>query len=165
MDRDHFDNLTRALTAQSSRRGFGGLLLALGLGTSSGLQIFDSNETAARKRRRRKKRKNKNRDKPGTCQPDCAGKDCGPDGCGGSCGTCIAPLLCAESTGQCVEDDGLCGSCPPPGKCHGGACCDPNCYGQVCGFSACGGSCGTCPLDQPLCIDFGYACVPIPDLP
>ena len=165
MDSRNFDRLMRAFSEASTRRRFGAALVALGLGAAAAVDPLHLDVADARKRRKRRKKKNKNRDKPGECQPDCAGKDCGPDGCGGSCGTCIAPLLCAESTGQCVEDDGLCGSCPPPGKCHGGACCDPNCYGQVCGFSACGGSCGTCPLEQPLCVDFGYACVPIPDLP
>ena len=41
------------------------------------------------------------------CQPDCAGKTCGPDGCGGECGAgCAAPAACVG--GACV------GPAPPP---------------------------------------------------
>ncbi|MGB0590689.1 MAG: fasciclin domain-containing protein [Myxococcota bacterium] len=35
------------------------------------------------------------------CIPDCAGKDCGDNGCGGSCGTCDAGGVC-EANGQCT---------------------------------------------------------------
>jgi hypothetical protein len=39
---------------------------------------------------------------PGTtCTPDCTGRVCGDDGCGGTCGSCVAPLVC-DATGQCV---------------------------------------------------------------
>jgi subtilisin-like proprotein convertase family protein len=37
------------------------------------------------------------------CQPHCDGADCGPDGCGGVCGACLADEVCM---------DGVCG--PPP---------------------------------------------------
>jgi|GEM_PF-5180092 hypothetical protein len=64
------------------------------------------------------------------CQPTCAGKDCGSDGCGGSCGTC------APGT-QCIGD--LC-------------VCAPNCTGKECGSNGCDGTCGTCAADQ-ICQD------------
>ena len=35
------------------------------------------------------------------CVPACAGKECGPDGCGGSCGACGAEEEC-DAFGQCV---------------------------------------------------------------
>ena len=35
------------------------------------------------------------------CIPNCAGKQCGSNGCGGSCGPCTSPATC-NSTGQCV---------------------------------------------------------------
>ncbi len=38
------------------------------------------------------------------CTPDCTGKVCGDDGCGGSCGGCAAGELC--DVGQCVPDGG-----------------------------------------------------------
>ncbi len=53
----------------------------------------------------------------------CAGKQCGEDGCGGSCGTCAAGLTC--QSGACVA-------------------CTPSCEGKTCGDDGCGGSCGTC---------------------
>lgn len=37
------------------------------------------------------------------CTPSCAGRVCGSDGCGGSCGTC-ASGACDEPTGQCEDD-------------------------------------------------------------
>lgn len=36
------------------------------------------------------------RDYAGTCVPDCSGKNCGEDGCGGSCGTCTYPDVCTD---------------------------------------------------------------------
>ncbi len=35
------------------------------------------------------------------CEPQCAGRECGPDGCGGSCATCPAPLACDDEAGRC----------------------------------------------------------------
>lgn len=59
----------------------------------------------------------------GSCLPNCAGRPCGEDGCGGICGTCPgAKAICLE--GQCV--------------------CHPHCSGTVCGDDGCGGSCGEC---------------------
>ena len=96
------------------------------------------------------------------CQPVCEGKECGQDGCGGTCGKCQAGLSC--QAGLCVEgpcesdcagaecgDDGcggLCGTCPPGWFCEGGHCntiCQPNCAGKECGSDGCAGSCGQCP--------------------
>lgn len=36
-----------------------------------------------------------------SCTPNCAGKTCGDDGCGGSCGTCASGYAC--SSGTCVS--------------------------------------------------------------
>src|SRR5262245_26528418 len=36
------------------------------------------------------------------CTPFCSGRVCGPDGCGGTCGTgCPAGMTCNDSAGQC----------------------------------------------------------------
>jgi len=35
------------------------------------------------------------------CVPDCEGKECGDDGCGGSCGTCAVGCVCSAE-GQCL---------------------------------------------------------------
>lgn len=64
------------------------------------------------------------------CSPSCGGKDCGPDGCGGLCGSCLGLETC-DGTGQCVEPV-----------------CEPNCQGKQCGGDGCGATCGTCEQDQ-----------------
>ncbi|MBM4354284.1 MAG: hypothetical protein FJ109_10895 [Deltaproteobacteria bacterium] len=58
---------------------------------------------------------------------NCLGKECGDDGCGGTCGSCAPPSL------PCVA-----------GKCI----CTPNCSGNQCGDDGCGGSCGQCCAKQ-----------------
>ena len=57
------------------------------------------------------------------CSPSCTDKQCGSDGCGGSCGTCMPPASCAGD-GKCV--------------------CTPDCTGKQCGDNGCGNSCGSC---------------------
>lgn len=42
---------------------------------------------------------------PACCVPRCVGRACGPDACGGSCGTCSDPLVCDGGTGQCVQQE------------------------------------------------------------
>ena len=93
------------------------------------------------------------------CTPSCLNKECGADGCDGSCGectgageTCVAGL-CEVCEADCADkdcgDDGCGGSC---GECAAGACvqgvcegpCEPVCEGKACGADQCGGSCGDC---------------------
>lgn len=50
------------------------------------------------------------------CTPDCAGKQCGPDGCGATCGTCPDNGSNCDAQGQCVMPT------PPPPPPAGGAC-------------------------------------------
>ena len=74
------------------------------------------------------------------CTPACTNDDgsarqCGPDGCGGSCGAC-------EDTWTCV--DGTCVAC------------QPQCEGRQCGPDGCGGSCGTC--EAPAACDEAGQC-------
>ena len=69
------------------------------------------------------------------CLPDCGGRECGEDGCGGSCG-----------------------ACSPEGVCRGGFCCMPDCAGKECGSDGCGGSCGAC--DGEECHDGRCGCEP-----
>jgi hypothetical protein len=65
------------------------------------------------------------------CQPDCTGKVCGDDGCGGSCGSC----------GQCQE-------------CQGGTC---QTTGMVCGNTCCALTGQFCCTDAgPYCCDTTY---------
>jgi len=39
---------------------------------------------------------------PGSCTPDCTGKDCGDDGCGGQCGVCNTPGDGCSPAGVCA---------------------------------------------------------------
>jgi hypothetical protein len=101
------------------------------------------------------------------CVPDCKGRDCGDDGCGGSCGSCDGPSLISEcgSTGGWGSGEGVVyydelacveGSCqythsgswsceygcdPQTVECKQ---CQPDCSGKQCGSDGCGGSCGNC---------------------
>lgn len=77
-----------------------------------------------------------------TCEPQCDGKNCGPDGCGGSCGACLSGTA-----------DPYCGA---NGQC--GPTCAPQCTGLQCGDDGCGGTCGTCSAGST-CADSGQ-CVP-----
>lgn len=102
-----------------------------------------------------------------TNQPDdpCETRECGPDGQGGSCGTCLNSETC-NAQGQCVSlcvpdcgdrecggdlCGGSCGTCPGNEQCVQGSCeptemCD--CAGAECGVDNCGNSCGTCGANE-----------------
>jgi formylglycine-generating enzyme required for sulfatase activity len=89
------------------------------------------------------------------CIPDCDGKDCGDDGCGGTCGECPANATCDEE-GQCPCDFVPCGEscCADGALCFEDACCTVDCEGKDCGDDACGGSCGEC-ADNASCGEAG----------
>lgn len=116
----------------------------------------------------------------GPCVPNCEGKVCGPDGCGGICGYCEYGKVCKD--GQCIDicipdciaknklcgPDGCGGECPPgcePGfqcrdnfRCYPVQCV-PDCTGRVCGYGGGGGcgnpvECGECGPGQS-CTDLG----------
>ena len=77
------------------------------------------------------------------CAPQCDGKECGDNSCGGTCGNCPAAApYCIQS--QCLVE------------------CAPDCSGQECGDDGCGGSCGACPEAAPYCMDHKcqVECVP-----
>ena len=108
------------------------------------------------------------------CAPDCSGKVCGSDGCGGTCGICSGSQelcdagLCACQplcTGKECGGDGCgggCGICLGQDLCVGGACvCQPDCDGLECGADGCGGACGACDDGIPCTDDAcdGGACV------
>ncbi len=84
-----------------------------------------------------------------SCTPDCLGKECGDDGCGGTCPPgCPAGEHC--NLGICECDFVTCGSlcCAQGQECYQGACCTPNCTGRECGDNGCGGSCGDCGANE-----------------
>jgi hypothetical protein len=112
------------------------------------------------------------------CVPNCLGNQCGPDGCGSTCGSCASNQSCVDgkcvcvpscSGKQCGSDScgGSCGSCPSGTACSSGQCvCTPSCSGKSCGPNGCGGSCGTCASGSScqagVCIktscDYAYEC-------
>ena len=51
------------------------------------------------------------------CAPACEGKDCGDDGCGGSCGACAEGEACEE--GACVTSGDCTPTTPPDEVCDG----------------------------------------------
>ncbi len=116
MDREHFDQLTRALAGTSSRRRVSALVL--GIGSLAGLSRLGLAEAEA-KTKKAKRRKRKHKHKHGqpaeqpqpeqpqpqqpVCVPNCVGKECGPDGCGGECGQCPILLPICNSLTQTCE--------------------------------------------------------------
>jgi DNA-binding beta-propeller fold protein YncE/predicted outer membrane lipoprotein len=110
MNEDRFDGLASGLGVLLSRRTLGAG--AVGVLTSLAVELAD-----ARKKKKKKKKT------PVGCTRSCSGKQCGSDGCGGSCGSCSGNRTC-NGQGQCV--------------------CNPNCRGKTCGDDGCGGSCGSC---------------------
>jgi GH25 family lysozyme M1 (1,4-beta-N-acetylmuramidase) len=115
------------------------------------------------------------------CQPACDGKQCGDDGCGGSCGSCTGPSACTDGKCLCAPschgkqcgDDGCggsCGACPQQAYCQAGICyegqCVPQCAGRECGDDGCGGSCGSCGDGEQCLLDPAKAtawCASCPD--
>ena len=67
------------------------------------------------------------------CQPDCAGNECGDNGCLGLCGVCEGNENCEN--GKCVKQ------------------CKPSCVNKDCGSDGCDGNCGKC-KDGFYCNDF-----------
>lgn len=66
------------------------------------------------------------------CIPNCSGKECGPNGCGGICGVCKGSSQCVNF--KCLEQ------------------CVPDCKDKECGEDGCGGVCGVC-LNGSYCKD------------
>jgi hypothetical protein len=85
------------------------------------------------------------------CQPDCAGKSCGPDGCFGLCGDCDAPEECYN--GACFANDGCtptylkgCGACVCEDcVCAADSWCCEVAWDEACG-NRCAVECGGCGL-------------------
>jgi hypothetical protein len=143
MDENRFETLIRSLSSRSSRRG---VLASLISGLLMALTFVLSGEDAESKKRRKKKRRR--------CSPHCAGKSCGADGCGGSCGECNDGRTC--QSGICV--------------CAAACCADVDCgSGKLClkgqcvtGTGTCAQSVNTCDLaTKPAC---GGTCYCLPTI-
>jgi hypothetical protein len=77
-----------------------------------------------------------------SCTPNCVGKVCGSDGCGGSCGSC------SGSTPNCINY-----------QCSAQVC-TPSCLNKQCGSDGCSGTCGSCSLANAIASCSGsYQCV------
>jgi len=63
------------------------------------------------------------------CIPDCEGRSCGDDGCGGSCGSCDAAARCGA--GSCEPDPCAQSPCGPCSRC-GQSGCEPLPEGSAC---------------------------------
>lgn len=104
MDDVQFDGLARTvgMDRRTTLKGLLGISLGLGLGRAA------QDASDAKKRRRKGKRKGKEKGKgnkgntPPACQPACADRTCGDDGCGGSCGACGPSQTCIGN--QCWAD-------------------------------------------------------------
>ncbi len=71
--------------------------------------------------------------------PNCVGRRCGPDGCGGQCGFCPTGWSCGP-TGACESEDGGCGGIPATGECVSGtawSCADGVPEREHCAYGAC----------------------------
>jgi hypothetical protein len=101
----------------------------------------------------------------------CAGKECGGDGCGGTCPPgCGANETCDATTGQCQCVGATCGGacCAAGDKCIKDVifmCCNPSCGAKQCGYNDCGEPCGagcganeTCDLASGQCKCVGATC-------
>jgi len=113
------------------------------------------------------------------CDPACGDRECGPDGCGGSCGGCSGGAVCADGRCLCAPTDAArccgdavcavdtCGGSGAviagcPGGCVDGVChgCEAACDGRGCGPDGCGGSCGGCLGEGEVCVDGACTCAP-----
>jgi hypothetical protein len=147
MDADRFDALISSLVSGSSRRS---ALVALTGGLLGLTSLFGTAEMVAGRKRGKGGKGGKGKKK--RCKRTCAGKSCGSDGCGGSCGTCVAPRTtcdgttcrCPDNTEDCggncvplctapvVRDPTTCGCCRPSGAVNcvsGPVCCSGDCVG------------------------------------
>ena len=91
------------------------------------------------------------------CIPNCDGKNCGADGCGGECGACPEGLICQAGSCAVLGCEAMaepgCGGCP----CEACVCeMDPYCcesqWDNIC-VGECVDGCGGCPEPDPFCGD------------
>ena len=195
MDSDRFDTLARSLTAPSRRHILAALVAAL---SGSTVAVDDHQALARRKQHkhhqdrrkaspehidaegRKKKKKKKKKASPvaaAPCVPSCAGKVCGGDGCGGTCGVaCTGGRTCQNGTCLCPGGTELCndtcvaacgtGSELKPSTCtccksEGSSCNAPNVNNGCCS-GMCRGTCsesgGTC-FSNAYCMGGTDTCV------
>ena len=94
------------------------------------------------------------------CIPSCAGKLCGDNGCGGSCGGCPVNETCVGGGCQCLTLVCADQCCPEGAACTQQGCCAPNCDGKECGADGCGSQCGVCANGDDVCVAGVCVCQP-----
>jgi hypothetical protein len=154
MDADRFDSLVRALSDARSRRAALRGLLATSLGLFTRSAVEDASAKNCKKITNKKKRKKclaKAKSTPtptAPCTRNCAGKTCGDDGCGGSCGDCFRGScqggVCVCPTGEEVCKGACRAKCAQselrdPDTCR---CCTANERQCGLGSQCCSGDCG-----------------------
>ena len=104
MDGSRFDALSRSLARGASRR-----TLLSGAASAALARFWWAREAPLAKKR------GKHRKKHRRCRPECDGKTCGRNGCGGTCGTCSGGQTCNGTSCVCPSGQELCGgTCLPP---------------------------------------------------
>jgi hypothetical protein len=158
MDADRFDTISRSLSTTSSRRGalrllagsLVGSLVRLGAGDAEAHNALEKCKKKSGKEKKKciKKAKAHNAThRAPACVGSCAGKLCGDNGCGGSCGPCFRGScqggICLCPTGEEVCNSACIATCAQvelrdPDTCD---CCTAN--GQECDLpdQCCSGSC------------------------
>jgi hypothetical protein len=107
------------------------------------------------------------------CTPFCGIRECGGDGCGGTCGTCgqgedCILGACTAYEEPCVPPCGagqVCvnGACQLPGECNPPCQAGETCSGGRCEIPACVGERQTCETEVACCA--GFTCVWLSGLP
>lgn len=165
MEQRRFDDLTRRLGANSSRRTVLKGLLAGAVGGFAGL-VGGGEALAAKGSGGSNKPDCCPSSAPRLCDYTCVNVSTDPNHCGGCASACPTgatcqngACLCPQGTMQCgnacvdtSSDSNNCGTCghvcASGQSCVAGSCassCSPDCTGKVCGDDGCGGSCGACP--------------------
>src|SRR5262245_59420620 len=137
MEFDRFSAFRRSHASTPARRDILRALTGIGLGLGA-MQLSETAEARRKKKKGKKDKKHPERPQreprdpkspppppdPPRCTPNCTGKICGDDGCGGTCGTCPGAQDVCQN-GHCI--------------------CVPQCApANACGANGCNGSCGTC---------------------
>ena len=156
MDSERFDDIVKSLVSGASRRAMLAGLAGGVLGIFAAVPIAEdaeANNNQRRRRRRRRKRRRRRR-RQQQCIPNCTNRNCGSNGCGGSCGSCGGRRFCLNGICTCdfVTCNGMC--CPS----HEPVCCPPTAQDATGVCARNGSTCCTtdqggrsCPFDRPVC--------------
>jgi hypothetical protein len=99
------DRFARALAEFVRRRAVVQGLFGLSLAALATGAEHDGTDVVAKKNKKKKRRKRKKK-KKNKCKPDCTGKTCGANGCGGTCGSCAGTETCLA--GACANICDVC---------------------------------------------------------